>query len=237
MRTLSINGTVCGNNITLLSIDYGYATVTTYHDWLKHSSDPLFYGQDTQYTTAAIEVLVEADGLEALEKECSDLYASMKKAVLQDSAVDFALDGFATNIQEQRLGPKARTLTITFQGIKVGERKKESAVLSVIPKTIEVGGNNQVAAKVVVIPEKNYVTLTIEINGRQYVLSNVQYDANDSANRITIDGETGVVTRDGNAYIDHYDSWELPKLDAGENVIKCLEGYPTVTFEFSGRWT
>lgn len=237
MRTLSINGTVCGNDITLLSIDYGYATVTTYHDWLKHSSDPLFYGQDTQYTTAAIELLVEAENIGALEKKCSDIYASMKKAVLKDSAVDFSLDGFATSIQENRLGPKARTLTISFQGIKVGERQSESAVLSIIPKTITVGGNNQVAAKIVVIPEKNYVTLTIEINGRQYVLSDVQYDASNSDNRITIDGETGTVTRGGNAYIDHYDSWELPKLDAGENVVKCLEGYPTVTFEFSGRWT
>lgn len=238
MRTLSINGTVCGNDITLLSIDYGYATVTTYHDWLKHSSDPLFYGQDTQYTTAAIELLVEADGLGALEKKCSDLYASMKKAVLKDSAVSFSLDGFATNIQEQRLGPKARTLTITFQGIKVGARDSESLVLGLTAKPLYVEGNNQVATKIEVLPEKNYVTLTIDINGRQYVLKDVTYITDDVLrNKITIDGETGVVTRNGETYIDHYDSWEMPKLDGGENQIKCLEGYPTVTFEFSGRWT
>lgn len=236
-RTLSINGTVCGNDITLLSIDYGYATVTTYQDWLKHSPDPLYYGQDTQYTTAEIELLVEAENIGALEKKCSDVYASMKRAVLKDSAVTFSLDGFATSIQETRLGPKARSLVVTFQGIKVDERKTESLVLNVIPKTLNVSGNNQVAAKIKIVPEKNYVTLTIKINDREYVLTDVQYDANDADNPITIDGETGVVTRGGNAYIDHYDSWELPKLDSGENTVSCLEGYPTVTFEFSGRWT
>lgn len=238
-RTLSINGTVCGNDITLLSIDYGYAAVTTYQDWLKHSSDPLYYGQDTQYTTAALEILVEAEGLGALEKKCSDLYASMKKAVLKDSAVDFALDGFVTGVQEQRLGPKARTLTINFQGIKVAEEQSETVVLGLTPKTFNVSGNNQVAAVVEVLPEKNYVTLSIVVNDRKYVLKDVTYitDNDPVKNKIIIDGVNGTVMRNGAAYIDHYDSWDMPSVDGGENSVSCPEGYPTVTFKFSGRWT
>lgn len=238
-RTLSINGTVCGDDITILSIDYGYAQVVTYNDWLKNSTDPLFYGQDTQYTTAALEILVEADGLGALEKKCSDLYASMKKAVIKDSVVDFALDGFVTNIQEQRLGPKARTLTISFQGIKVAERQEESLVLGLTAKPLTVKGNNEVATVIEVLPEKNYVTLSIVVNDRKYVLKDVTYitDENPVKNIIVIDGEAGTIMRNGEAYIDHYDSWDMPKLDSGVNQISCPEGYPTVTFKFSGRWT
>nr|DAH61359.1 MAG TPA: hypothetical protein [Caudoviricetes sp.] len=238
-RTLSINGTVCSSDITILSIDYGYATVTTYEDWLKNSTDPLFYGQDTQYTTAALEILVEADGLGALEKKCSNLYTSMKKAVIKDSAVDFSLDGFATNVQEQRLGPKARTLTVSFQGIKVAERQEESLVLGLTAKPLTVNGNNKVSTIIEVLPEKNYVTLTLVVNDREYVLKNVTYitDENPVKNMIVIDGENGTVTRNGESYIDHYDSWDMPKLDSGVNQISCPEGYPTVKFKFSGRWT
>lgn len=237
-RTLSINGTVCGDDITILSIDYGYATVVTYNDWLKHSTDPLFYGQDTQYTTAALEILVEADGLGALEKKCSDLYASMKKAVIKDSVVDFALDGFVTNVSEQRLGPKARTLTISFQGIKVAERQEESFVLGLDAKTLTVEGNNRVAAVVEVLPEKNYVTLSIVINDRKYILKDVTYITDDVLrNKIIIDGENGTVIRNGEAYIDHYDSWDMPVVEGGKNSVSCPEGYPTVNFKFSGRWT
>lgn len=238
-RTLSINGTVCGDDITILSIDYGCATVVTYNDWLKHSTDPLFYGQDTQYATAALEILVEAEGLGALEKKCSDLYASMKKAVIKDSAVDFSLDGFATNVSEQRLGPKARTLTVSFQGIKVAARQEESVVLGLTAKQVNVNGNNQVATVIEVLPEKNYVTLSIVVNDRKYVLKDVTYitDENPVKNMIVIDGENGTVMRNGEAYIDHYDSWDMPKLDSGENNVSCPEGYPTVKFKFSGRWT
>jgi hypothetical protein len=233
MRTLSINGTVCGNDITLLSIDYGYATVTTYQDWLRNSLDPLYYGQDTQYTTANIELLVEAENIGALEEKCSNVYASMRKAVIKDSAVSFSLDGVATGIQEQRLGPKARTLTITFQGVKIEDKQTKNLTLSLTNRVLEVSGNTQVATAITIHPERSYVTLTIVINDREYVLTNIEYENN---TEIVIDGINGTVTKNGESYIDHYDSWELPRLDAGENQIRCLEGVPSVTFEFSGKW-
>lgn len=233
MRTLSINGTVCGNDITLLSIDYGYATVTTYQDWLRNNLDPLYYGQDTQYTTANIELLVEAENIGALEEKCSNVYASMRKAVIKDSAVSFSLDGVATGIQEQRLGPKARTLTITFQGVKIEDKQTKNLTLSLTNQVLEVSGNTQVATAITIHPERSYVTLTIVINDREYVLTNIEYENN---TEIVIDGINGTVTKNGESYIDHYDSWELPRLDAGENQIRCLEGVPSVTFEFSGKW-
>ena len=89
MRDLTVNGEqICNENVTLLSISYGYSKVTNYEDWLKNSPNPLWYGQDITYTTADIEWLITAAEVSNknnyIDDLCSKIYSKFQKAIVKE---------------------------------------------------------------------------------------------------------------------------------------------------------
>lgn len=234
MRTLSVNGTVLDDNITLLSINYGYASVTNYNDWLKYSLQPQWYGQDITYTTAEIELLVEADSITELEKACSDVYALMRgEATVRDSLSDFSLVGHITSCEDTKLNSKARVITISFEGIKEGDEKTISSLT--IPgktgTTVEVEGNADVPCKITITPDTSYVTLTLVINENEYQFANV-----DDTMTLVLDSVNGLILNGEDSAVSLYQSWSMPYMQGGTNTIACLEGYPSIEITYNGRW-
>lgn len=92
---MTVNGTSISTfDAVLLSVDYGYSTVTTYSDWLRGAHQPLFFEQTVQYTTAQYSILVEGDDLGDLEANCSNLYVAMQNRWLkQKDAIGGQMDG------------------------------------------------------------------------------------------------------------------------------------------------
>lgn len=54
--------------------------------------------------------------------------------------------------------------------------------------------------------------------------------------KIVIDGESGLITEDGEAKIDDIDIWALPDLQPGENIIKTNNNWLEVTIRYNPRF-
>lgn len=231
-RTLTINGTTMTDGI-LLSVNYGYATVTNYNDWLRGSLNPLYYGQDTTYTTATYTILVEGESKEEVENKSSALVQSFKKALVMDSMTDFGIDGFLVSADNQDITGKARTIDIQFQGIKQGVRKTETHTFTLNQAwSVEIQGNSATPAVFTFTLDMGYTAMTITINGEDFVVNNIS----SSATTLTIDSEKGTIDVDGTNWIENYDNWTFPNLIGGTNTIKITGGAPTLKIEYNGRW-
>lgn len=238
MRDLTVNGEqICNENVTLLSISYGYSKVTNYEDWLKNSPNPLWYGQDVTYTTADIELLITAAEVSNknnyIDDLCSKIYSKFQKAIVKEENSLFSIDGHAVSCSEEKINGSGRILNISFEGIKIGERKTVNFTPgpNTLGNNLTLEGNIEIPVRMTINPERSYVVLTLRINGKDYILSNV--DENDV---IIIDSEQGLILNNVLSYVDHYDSWSLPVFKGGDNSVQCLEGYPIVTLEYNGRW-
>lgn len=233
MRTLTINSVDCGAyGATLLSIDWGYATVTTYKDWLRNAKNPLYFGQDQTYTTAAIKFLVEGTDYNDIDKKSSNLVAAMRKCVIKVSDCDFYLDGDLVDSSNDKISPIAREVNITIEGIKIAETDVQSHTFTADePWEFTIKGNSAVPCVIKITPDIGYVSLELTINDKTFVIKNVA----SKTLALVIDSEQGTVREDGENKIEDYESWEFPYLQAGTNKIQ-VNGAPTVTITYNGRW-
>lgn len=233
MRTLLVNDTdIATYKATLLSVDYGYSTVTTYKDWLRGASSPLFYSQDEQFSTAIITLVVEGSNIYELDKNCSNLIKSFEKAIVKDTGHDWYLDGTFVEVSDNRVGPLGRELEIQFEGVKYSD--SESLTHQFIinePWEFAARGNLTTSCRIEIAPDKGYSYLDLRINGATFRTQNVS----STTILLTIDGINGTVTADGDNKIDDYEAWSFPILKGGTNVIEC-NGTPSITITYNGRW-
>lgn len=231
MRTLVINNTdISTLGATLLTVDYGYSKVTTYKDWLRGTLNPLFYEQDTQYTTATFKVLVEAANRKELDAASSNLVALARKGKYQVSNVDFYVDGDLVDAEDNPISSKAKEVTIKVEGIKTQHDIKsfspglgEEIVFTPV-------GNCEVPARFRILLDMGYTSFTLKVNGKYYNLRNLP-----TVSYLTIDGIEGKVDYGGGNKIDDYLSWEFPTLIGGkENTIELTGGSIQITYD--GRW-
>lgn len=231
MRTLVINNTdISTLGATLLTVDYGYSKVTTYKDWLRGTLNPLFYEQDTQYTTATFKVLVEAANRKELDAASSNLVALARKGKYQVSDVDFYVDGDLVDAEDSPISSKAKEVTIKVEGIKTQHELK-----IVVPNLGEAAtfiplGNCEVPAKFRIVMDMGYANFFLTVNGKDYKVTNVP-----DVSTITIDGIEGKVDYGGLNKIEDYKAWDFPTLIGGkENTIEVTGG--SVYIEYDGRW-
>lgn len=215
---------------TLLSADYGYSKVTNYNDWLRGAKKPLSFGQDITYTTAKYTILVEGKNLAETDKNCSDIYSAMTKAIVKVDGSDWSVDGHLTSANESnRISPLAREIEVEIEGVKTGGRKQLTHTFALAETwTPEIEGNAEVPCVITIDPNASMATLLLTIDGKQYRINSV-------SSTLVIDSEQGLVTIDGENAIEKYESWELPHLKGGSVAITS-NGVPTVKIEYNGRW-
>lgn len=231
MRTLIINGTdISTYGATLLTVDYGYSKVITYKDWLRGTKNPLFYEQDTQYTTATYKILVEAADRKALDAASSNLAALARLGKYQVSDADFYIDGDLVDAEDNPISSKAKEVTIKVEGIKT---QPESKIFSpglgeeikFVPK-----GNCEVPARFRITMDMGYTVFYLTVNGKEYRITNLP-----TKSYLTIDGIKGRVDYGGANKIDDYQAWDFPTLIGGqENTIEITGG--SLQIDYDGRW-
>lgn len=231
MRTLTINNTdVSTLGATLLTVDYGYSTVITYKDWLRGTHSPLFYEQETHYTTAEYKFLVEAANRKALDTACSNLVALARKGKYQVTDCDWYIDGNIVEAEDNNISPLAREVTIRVEGIKT----EPGEFFDVVPigetVTFTPKGNCEVPVKIRILPDQGYTTYTLTLNGKDYIIKNLT-----TVSYLDIDGINGTVDYGGGNKIEDYLAWEFPTIIGGqENTIALTGG--SVRIEYDGRW-
>ena len=232
MRTLKINGTdIATLGATLLTVDYGYSKVNTYKDWLKGAKNPLYFSQDTQYTTAEFKILVEANDRAALDLASSNLVALARKAKFQVSTDKFYVDGDLTDASDNPISSKAKEVTITIEGIKSQDDKLSFGVPIGETTKFTPIGNVEVPAKFRLLLNVGMPSCTLTVNGKSYVL-----DKTTERSYLTIDGINGKVEYGGINHIEDYQAWDFPTILCGqENTISMSAG-GEVEITYTGRW-
>lgn len=83
------------------------------------------------------------------------------------------------------------------------------------------------------IPKVDFVRLTIEGLSREpIVVSNVKM-----GQVLVIDGENRTVLLDDKEAFNHYDAWEFPKLQPGQNKVKINNGtQASISIEYNARY-
>lgn len=231
MRTLTINNTdVATLGATLLTVDYGYSKVITYKDWLRGTHSPLFYEQETQYTTAEYKMLVEAANRKALDTACSNLVALARKGQYQVTDCDWYIDGDIVEAEDNNISPLAREVTIRVEGIKTQHEIKILVPDLGEAATFTPVGNCEVPAKFRITMDMGHTSFFLTVNGKDYKINNVP-----DKSYLTIDGIKGTVDYGGLNKIEDYMAWEFPTLIGGqENTIELTGG--SVQIEYDGRW-
>lgn len=231
---MTVNGTSISTfDAVLLSVDYGYSTVTTYSDWLRGAHQPLFFEQTVQYTTAQYSILVEGDDLGDLEANCSNLYAAIQKSLVKVEGCDWGIDGWVTSADDERINHMARIVTVSFQGIKVADRETLSHTMAMGETwTFTAKGNQEVPCVITISPDMGYLEMDLTINGVSYPIKNIM--STDIA--IVIDSEKGTITADGDNKIEDYEAWSFPVIKGGSNTLYIGSGTPTISIAYNGRW-
>lgn len=231
MRTITVNGNEV--DAVLLKIEYGYREVINYEDWLRNSPSPLFYGQEEHYSVATISLLVEGSDIGELETKCSSIVNSFKKGLVKDSGVSFYLDGFLTNVSEERITGKARILNIEFQGIKQEEEEQINHTFSQLNEVWEftIKGNTETPCIIYITADMGYTVLELQLNGESFKIDNIT-----KGDLIVLDSQAAAVQINGENGIDSYESWSFPTLQA-TNSLSIVSGTPTISIKYNGRWT
>lgn len=83
------------------------------------------------------------------------------------------------------------------------------------------------------IPKVDFIRLEIEgLSSEPIIVSNVKKDQ-----VLVIDGENRTVLLDEKEAFDHYDAWEFPKLQPGQNRIKINNGVQaSISIEYNARY-
>lgn len=83
------------------------------------------------------------------------------------------------------------------------------------------------------IPKVDFIRLEIEgLSKEPIIVSNIKM-----GEVLVIDGENRTVLIDEKEGFDHYDAWEFPKLQPGQNVIKINNGIQaSISIEYNARY-
>lgn len=99
--------------------------------------------------------------------------------------------------------------------------------------TIINNGTAPAPCKITIIPQIDFVVLTIEgLSDKPIKVSHIQ--VNDV---LVIDGENRIVTINDVPAFNNYDAWEFPKLQPGENHITIVNGaHIQISVEYDTRY-
>lgn len=99
--------------------------------------------------------------------------------------------------------------------------------------TITNSGTAPAPCVITFIPKVDFIRLTIEgLSDDPILVSNVKMDQ-----VLVIDGENRTVLLDDKEAFDHYEAWEFPKLQPGQNTITINNGIQaSISIEYNTRY-
>lgn len=219
---------------TLLSIDQGYSSVTTYYDWLRRSPAPIRYDDPTiTYHTAIVRFLVEGD---KLDENCSNLVSALvDEAEIKDTTRNIRLLGHLVDVKDNRICPKARELEIEFEcEFLIQEDQENTFEETVTPLEnfqFSIDSNNPflVSAEIKLNNSSYELPQRVEltINGKEYILKNLQPQI-----AYKMDFINGILDPNPDFYEEN---WDFPKVAQGSNTVSCSH-YVQIKLIWKDRW-
>lgn len=198
--------------------------------WPEGSINP-YVGKNVKYKYKTLVVDIEFKGTpNEIELNKSRLLKEMSISTIKFIGIDNYYSGhiISTSIRNKVTGFEVVTATML---VVEHEEEKTQTFNRSETTTIYLNSNEVTPAILEIKPSIDLVTATITGLGEDITLKNLT-----AGQMVTIDGEKGLVTENGQNKWPDYDSWGFPKLEPGENKITVDRVTLDITIKYKPRW-
>lgn len=223
------------------NVTFGYSGISNNSEWSRGSPAPFLIKNDIGFKSLKIVLVVKGSGREEILHRCSEILSHCL------SPVELTLDNYHNryfygiikkhSAVEQSM-KRWHTLTLEFDCYEYGNEVTQTFSGST-EFTLNNTGN---------IPTATTIEITPQIGAASIVLSGIcrDYDTGEdlpvtireltTGKTVIIDGETGLITQDGEVKAADVDIWSLPVLLPGENKITVNNNRMDITLRFRPRF-
>lgn len=223
------------------NVTIGNHEITNESEWSRGAPLP-FFGRNTyEFKSVKVVLLLKNEGREAMNRDRSEILAALLEPV------ELTLDGFSHRFYgilkkhsfEESTGNRLdlwHKLTLEFSAYEFGDTVSETGSGSV---AIFNPGN---------IPGPAVIELTPELGAASVTLTGICRNSEtgeddpvtirnlETGKTILLDGESGLITQDGELKAGDVDIWEMPTMLPGNNTISCSTEKAAITVKIKPRY-
>lgn len=223
------------------NVTIGNHEIQNESEWLRGSAVPFLDRNTIGFKNVRVVLLIKDEGRETMIRDRSEILALLLEPA------ELTLDGFTNQFYgilekysfEESAGNRMdlwHKLTLEFSAYEFGQTVSETGSGSV---TITNPGNLEGPAVIEITP--TFGAASVTLTG---VCRNPETGADDpvtiqnleTGKMIVLDGETGLITEDGENKAGDVDIWEMPTVLPGENTIVCSTDNVTITVKIKPRY-
>lgn len=221
------------------NVTMGYSDLSNGSEWNTGNLIPLILPSEVGFKTIKVSVILKGESREKIWENGRKLVTSL----IQPSVVE--LTGFSNYFyvvlknaqQAEKSIQRWHKATLELKGYEYGEEITETTTKTTL--TVENPGNLETAAVIEILPNIGKTALVITGAARNrftgedkpITVKNLFKDM-----KIVIDGESGVITEDGENKFQDVELWELPSLRPGINKIVIDQEVASLTVKFKPRY-
>lgn len=200
--------------------------------WAEGALTPFPERQKIRWGRAECEFLIEQDNNDLAEKAISNIIKESMNAELVFENRDLRYKGIIDGRPEkENVSPGKYLVTVTWKCQLPYEDEVVHSFNRSGSITIFLNSNETTPAILEIIPSESLSDVTIKGFGEPITLKNLT-----AGQTVTIDGEKGLVTENGQNKWPDYDSWGFPRLEPGENKITVDRTTLDITIRYKPRW-
>lgn len=223
------------------NVSIGNHEIENESEWTRGSPLPFFGRNTIGFKTVKVVLLIKDDGREAMNRDRSGILAALLEPA------ELTLEGFTNKFFgilkkhsfTETVGNRLdcwHKLTLEFLAYEFGQTVSASGTGTV---TITNPGNIEGPAVIELTP--TFGAAAVTMTG---VCRNPETGEDDpvtirnleTGKTIVLDGETGLITQDGELKAGDVDIWEMPSVLPGENTITCSTDKITITVKIKPRY-
>lgn len=228
-------------NAVQWDVDVGNHEMNNNSEWVRGSPMPFMDKSTIGFKSIRTVLLIKDRGREAMTQDRSNILAALLKPV------ELTLDGFAHHfmavIQKHSFEEDVNhrqdlwhKLTLEMVGYEFGAQEEKTGTSSI---SVSNPGNIITPAVIEILPTMGSAAITLTGISRDpdtgadlpVIIKNIT-----TGNKVVIDGETGLVTQNGNLKAGDVDFWDPPTLLSGSNTITCDNDKMNITIKFKPRY-
>jgi hypothetical protein len=202
----------------------GFHSVSNKSEWNRGSPIPVIFSNDTGFKKMTVVLLIKTDGgRAAILERCSQILSRLLEPA------DMALDGFTHKFygilssysHDEKVMKRWHTLTLVFDCYEYGA-EAVSSFSGQMEMSVRNAGNILTPVIIEITPKTGAASITLTGVCRDPDTGEdlpVEIRELSTGQTVTLDGETGLITQDGEQKAKDVDIWTLPVLLPGDNLI------------------
>lgn len=230
---------IAESNARQWKVTFGHTDVDNGSEWIKGSPLPSFYNSQKKLKSIVIEMNVYGSNRNDIINNISTIISKLYNPVeLTLDNYEHKFYGVMTRHSEaETVQDRWHKLTIDFACVEYGNTETQN-ISQKTSFVIDNIGNEETPVKITINPTIGYPELVINGLCRKKNGENLPIKIKDVriGNPVIIDGEKGLITKNGIITSKNVELWKVPTLLAGQNEITTNEQFADFVFEFKPRF-